>query len=377
MDDHAHPPAALSRITCIVPHPVSAQIVDRLRALGIRSVLTENGRSVRRRRERARFPVSRRTIRTEDSPVDLYRFTVPRDQTRSAMDQLIEAGELDVPGRGTVYAQDVDEYVNHEASALNLTSPVAAHESAILRDLALITCILSRSGSAEYLAALALELGTGVPVVTIGTGTGMRDRLGLLRITVPPEKELVHLLVPALDAEGLMRQLLEEGRLSGPGRGFVYCASVREGLLDTRLQIGPQEHAASMEQVVAAIDKLYAGTAWRRRFVTLERGAGSRLVRDRSEIAIVCAEERSEVFVRAALRAGGGGATSARVRHVYLNEAVAGDAARERCIITVPTSIRDRVVASVMQAGADSPEWLNSVQVLPSPFAYAYQRASS
>ena len=363
---------ALSRITCSVHRQESLRIVECLRSLGIGSVILESGRSVRRRFHRSRFGFTRRIVRTEDSPIEIYRFDVDRSLAAAVVHSLVESADMDAPGRGTIYSQHVDEYLPHPTPGFDGAEIRANRASPVLRDLALMTCILSASGSGERLAELALELGTGVPIVTLGTGTGMRDRLGLLRITVPPEKELVHLLVPALDAEGLVRQLIEKGRLNGPGRGFISCTVVHEGLLDTRLQIGPQEHAASMEQVIAAIDKLYAGTAWRRRFAALESSSDYRLLRNHVEIALVCAEERSGIYVDAALTSGARGGTSSRVRRLRLDEAAAGDAARERCIITVPADASARIVQAILAADDDH-LGLDSLQVLSAPIAFTYQ----
>ncbi|TVQ24695.1 MAG: hypothetical protein EA382_08140 [Spirochaetaceae bacterium] len=346
--------------------------MDALRALEINSVIAENGRTVRRRRHKSRFRMARQVLKTEDAPVDLYRFSVARERAYHVMQAVIDAAGMDGPGHGTIFVQHVDEYVEPDTGGPSPDGLDTSGESLLLHDLSLMTCVLSTTGSGERLAETALELGTGVPTVTYGTGTGMRDRLGLLRITVPPEKELVHLLVPSIDADGLLHQLVEEGRLDRPGSGFVYCTAVQAGVLDTRLLIGPQEHAASMEQVVAAIDKLSTGTAWRRRFST-DDGVRYRLQRNHREIAIVCAEERSGVYVDAALQAGAGGATSSRIRKLQTNTIAAGDAARERCIISVPEPAAERVIQAILHAAPETPDWIDSLQSLITPVAYSYQ----
>jgi hypothetical protein len=57
----------------------------------------------------------------------------------------------------------------------------------LLGDLSGIGCILPR-GLGDPIARIALELGTCVPAITFGIGTGLRDRLGLLRIAIPAER---------------------------------------------------------------------------------------------------------------------------------------------------------------------------------------------
>lgn len=364
---------SLSRVTCCVHHHVSPLVSRGLQAMGVPAVVVESGRTVRQRTVRNRRLWKRQTARLEDSPADLFRFDVPRGHARRYLLGVSDAVDMTIPGRGTIYVQDVEEFRNPVEMVVPDEAVQHDEKIPLLRNLALLTFVLSSIGSGERLAGIALELGTGVPLVTLGTGTGMRDRLGLLRITIPPEKELVHLVVPSFDAEGLIRLFIEEGRLNGPGKGFVYSSPVGEGLLDTRLRIGSQKHAASMEQVVAAIDKLHRGTEWRRRFDPASEMGARDLSRDLAEITVICAEERSGALVSAAQRAGAAGATLSRVRKIYLEDTAHRDSARERCIITLPRHRSDAVIREVMAVSAEHPDWVESVQVLSVPAGYSYR----
>ncbi len=381
---------ATSRITCMVHHRLDSLVQECLAELGGCSALVEPGRSVRQLRRPRRFGLPGKTMCLENQPVEVYRITVERDRTRTVMETLIANVRLDQPGRGTLYSQDLMEFrradgksesfcdetqersqsVPHEEAETE-PSPIAGQPSGLLHDLSMITCILSMAGSGAHLASVALELGTCVPVVTLGVGTGLRDRLGLLRITVPQEKEIVHLLVPSHDAEGIVRILIEEGNLNQPGRGFVYQAPVSLGLIDTRLRIGPQEHAASIEQIIAAIDGLKNGTAWRKRFVSMEGDETDdklRLLSDNREITILCTEGRAESLVATALDAGAGGATTSRVRRLAASQIDEGSAARERSTISVPASICPTVVAALLEQVPDADDGqADCVQVLESP----------
>ena len=385
-----------SRITCQVHHRLSPRVSEELIQLGTTSVLLESGRSVRQLRRPRAFGLPGKLVRLIDQPVDIFRVTVPRDQVEAVTRRLIATADLGQPGRGTIYSQDLVEYCrvapsaeakdsgNGPAETPGFTSgdnvdepgrreqPVAV---TLLKELAAITCILSIAGGGEQLARVALDLGTCVPVVTFGTGTGMRDRLGLLRITVPPEKEIVHLLVPSHDAEGIIRILIDEGNLNQPGRGFVYQTPVSAGLLDTRLRIGPQEHAASIEQIIAAVDELKATTTWRKRFVGIEgdeTDAKLRLLRNNREITVICAEGRAGELVDAALEAGAGGATISRVRRLSRSDPDGGIAARERSTISVSAEICDRVVAALLEIESHSEDGADRIQVLESPAAFTH-----
>ena len=375
MEDRNAAPIQVSRITCCVHHQLSARITERLRDIGVASVVAESGRTVRRRRTKPRFGKRRQVVRVEDSPVDVLRVSVALDAAREVTEEIVRSAQMEIPGRGTVFTQDAVEHAGSGAPARITAAPADdGGEVTLLSDLTLMTFVLSTAGSGERVAEVALELGTGVPIITYGTGTGIRDRLGLLRITVPPEKELVHLLVPAADTDGLLRQLIEENSLNRPGSGFVFCTAVREGLLDTRLLIGPQEHAATMEQVVAAIDKLSAGAGWRRRFSD-DDGSGYRLIRDHTEISMLCPEELLDRYVDAAREAGAMGATVSRVRQLSLDGSAAGDAARARCVMCVPTPVATAVVAALQAADGGKSE-LDSVQTLGAPTLYSFQSQS-
>ncbi len=360
----------VSRITCSVHHRLGESVSAHLRTLGIKPVLMEIGRAVRLRRCRRLFGLAGTRNRMEDSQMVLFSFNVNRDQTRQVMQSVINAVEIDVAGRGTLFAQETIEYVGEVVE--DVLFPETAHdkESLMLSDLSLITCIISMRGSGEQLAGLALELGTGVPMITFGTGSGLRDRLGLLRITIPQEKDMVHLLVPEIDAEGVVNQLVEEGRLNRPGRGFIYSTPVQMGVLDTRLQIGAQQHAASMEQMIAAIDELKKGTAWRRRFPSLDQVNNFKLLRHQSEITLTCPEEQSTEFIEAAFKAGAQGATTARVRRMRGEDMQGVTAARERVTIAVPAAIESSVIKAILGENTDT---LDSLQTIPAPLAYSYR----
>ena len=74
----------------------------------------------------------------------------------------------------------------------------------LLHKLSCVVCVLSDPGSGESLAKAALDLGICVPLVTFGTGNYMRDQLGLIRITISPEKEIVHRVILSLILPGMM-----------------------------------------------------------------------------------------------------------------------------------------------------------------------------
>jgi len=334
----------------------------------------ENGRAVRRRRQARLFGLSGYTERLENSPVDLYQFSVPASISESVIQQLADALHLNRPGRGTVYVQECKTFLTITDEHVASLPDTGDHLLGLLHNLSVITCIMSTNGSGEELAKLALELGTGVPIVSLGLGAGLRERLGLLRITVPAEKEVVRLLVPALDAEGVMRMLIEKGHLNRPGKGFIYCSPVRCGFLDTALLVGQQQHAATMAQVVAAIDELEKNTAWRRRFHELDSRAKFQLLAQHDEITIVCREEVSGQYVEAAMKAGATAATTAHMQRVTFDKTTGG--ARERYTFIVNRSISGHVLDALRQTCVKAEVQLDCLEVQPVNFAFAYRAES-
>jgi hypothetical protein len=361
------------RVTCAVSGVLGDEALDAIARLGIRHVWTEGARSVRRRRRRRRFGFPGHADRLDNSPMEMFQFRIDPARSATAIGHLAAALDIRIPARGAVYAEEITAFVAPPMTANPPSTDEGGRPAGLLEDLMLITCIMSMSGSGEDLAKLALDLGTGVPIVTLGAGTGLRDRLGLLRITVPPEKELVHLLASAADAEGLMRVLIEKGRLNRPGRGFIYCTPVRHGILDASVTIGPREHAASTEQIIAAIDDLKQSAAWRRRFAEYDPDAGARLQRNGSAITLICGEERSRKYSEAAMQAGAAGATIGAVQCLALGDTPGG--ARERCTIVVRQSIAERVLDALMSLRREDADGLECLEVQPSPATFSHHAA--
>ncbi|GAB6088842.1 hypothetical protein [Spirochaeta dissipatitropha] len=361
----------LHRITCMIHSRNASTATEIISRCTDSSISIENGRNVRQRYRKNRFLFSGRSVSLEDSPVDIYRLTVDPAESDLIMQRLIHELKLSQPGRGTIFLQEVTEYIDQQKGDRPEIIPEERERKYLLNKLSLISCILSMHGSGEDLAGTALELGTGLPIITHGSGTGIRDKLGLLRITVPQEKDLVHLLVPAIDAEGISRLLIEVGRLNRPGKGFLYMTPVSCGLLDTRLKIGTQEQQASIEQIIAAIDELKNDTAWRRRFPDIDSEGRVSFTRNMNELCLNCPEERSSEYVSAALEAGAGGATVTRTQQLRTTEAPHG--ARERCIITLPERITDKAVSRILEISNQKPDTLLSLQLMPVPFSFSYR----
>lgn len=340
----------VSRITLTVHQDFENRVSAILNELGVKRVFVENSRCVRQKMGRRFLGLPGLKIELSDSPNQIYRFSVARQTAAGVLCRLIELLDLQTPGRGAVYSQDLLEMSGDGAASPQTEAPKFER---LLDDLILITGIQSKSGSGQTLFKVALRLGVGVPVVGAGIGTGIRDRLGLLRITISPEKELVYLMVPRHDADGLQRLLIEEGHLDRPGGGFIYQTPIRAGMVDPLIRIGRQEHAASIEQIIAAIDDLKKNTSWRKRFFGVEATDAAAGGFNHREVGFFCPEGSGDAMVEAAMQAGAVGATVSRVRSFGLTE---GSDSRsisgEHGIMCIP-AVREKPVLQALQEVAE------------------------
>lgn len=377
MDKGIYTPHRVSRITCIVNQLLSNKVTDFLNTLGV-IVYIESGRTVREFVKPRPFGLPGDIINLQNSPVNVFRFTVPRENAKEVVQCIIHAAELYIPGRGTIFSQDLMEFSN-EASAINIETLSRSisdiHEAVLLNKLSYVICVLSIPGSSEQLAKIALELGICVPLITFGSGNDIRDQLGLIRITISAEKEIIHLITPEQDSDSIIRLLIEQGRLDRPGRGFIYQTPVSMGLIDTRLKIGTQKYAASFEQIIAAIDQIKSGTSWRKRLDAdndENKKGKSFLPQDNCEISIISDEDRIVLLREACMKVGATGATTSRVIPLVTNEEGETSSTMNRSAISVPAEITDCVVDILLETSTIKNENIDHIQVLDSPSAYVH-----
>lgn len=377
------------RVTCAVHQRVGPRVEESMHRFVAGNIFREGARSVRHLVKRMPFGLPGRITRPQDSPLDVYRCTVSPSAAPDLMHDLVAAGELNLPGHGTVFAQHVVEYLPDKSgeTAASELEAIPGRDGAervrasvpepLVADLSLVTAVLSVPGDEDRLAGTALELGTCVPIISNGAGTGIRDRLGLLRITIPPDKHVVHLLVPSRDAASIMHLLIEDVRMDRPGKGIIYSTPVHAALMDTRLRIGRQEHAATMEQIIAAIDQIRSSTTWRVRFGGYSGEAARGALRPDGgfrEIAFVGSEGHVRSLVEVAVNAGAGGATTTRVQKLDRDLAAGGDsAARERILISTPADRSERILTSLVEVVQTEGIPADSIQAMEIPAVYSYR----
>lgn len=208
-----------------------------------------------------------------------------------------------------------------------------------------------------------------VPTITFGEGTGIRDKLGLLRITIPKEKEVVSVVVGKYDAEYFLETMIVAGKLDLPGKGFVSLSPVSRGLINAKSISGASGHAASLEQIIAVIDKMEGGMAWRQ---DAENNTikTNRTYLSGMDVYLSTDNGKSLEIAQKAMEAGVSGATISQTALVAQKDGLSP--AREICKMMIPSDISDKVLGACRDAGAFDDKSHGIYFTTPVPRAFTY-----
>lgn len=339
------------RITAVIDHLLTAEVRGALAAAGLAHYYLRPTRSAHLQERRGVAGLLSQGLRLGDAPTDLYTLFVPAAEELAVLDLLAGHGRLAQPGMGSVYSEPVTLARGYPALLpVPALTPVTRPEHEFYPALVGINCVVQR-GRGDRIAREVLELGASVPTVGFGTGKGLRDRLGLLRVTIPAEKELVSLVDSRQDADEVIEHIIRAGRLDLPGQGFIVSYPVSRGLINTRLTHGQVGQAASVDRIVAALDSLTGGVEWR-------SAAGARPLRTHrrflagTELTLIAPEDRVDELFRRAMAAGVQGATLASVRLQAGRDQPGLLKARAACAMFLADPQVPGVLAALEAAGA-------------------------
>lgn len=94
------------------------------------------------------------------------------------------------------------------------------NEIVVLTDASLITCVVQR-GRADEVVKAAQEAGAQGATIHFGRGTGVRERLGILGLTIEAEKEFISIVVANDEVNQVFDRMYVAGQLDTPGMGFM------------------------------------------------------------------------------------------------------------------------------------------------------------
>jgi nitrogen regulatory protein PII len=104
---------------------------------------------------------------------------------------------------------------------------VKARDIIVLTDVALITCIVQR-GMADTIVDAAQDAGAQGATVYYARGSGVRERLGVLGLTVEVEKEVITIVVASDQVDRIFERMYVAGKLDTPGMGFIYVTPLEK-----------------------------------------------------------------------------------------------------------------------------------------------------
>jgi len=343
------------RITAFLLRSISRDVLKALSEAGVHDLYMAAARSlVIKAKKGISLLLPGRDLISD--PLDLVFFLAGGEVEGPLFNLVVEKGYLGIPGMGSVISEEIEvpygEILYNEGSVqpFDATS-IPVHPHAVTG----ICCIVQR-GVGEGVARIALDTGTCVPAINFGVGTGVRDKMGLLRITIPAEKEIIHVFTSVDEVHGILTMMAETGDLEKPGKGFIHSYPVRKAVVNMNVIRGGQQRAASIEQMVGAIDHIKGGAEWRRRArgtikpTGRQQGSPAGLV----EINLLCDGRTGPDLVKAAMGAGAGGATIESFRHMRPSDSPLGamSPVRELCSIIVPEQSVETIVGALKEADA-------------------------
>ncbi len=381
----------VAKITCVAAASLRPALLSALEDAGVPETYIQNGKQICLAERGGPFGVFPR-VELEDSAADIYRFYVPPDRAEEVCARLADSASLALPGRGSLFVEQAEilaapPETPHPPAGKGLGAVTEAIKGILkpgsrLLDFTALTCIVQR-GQGATLARTMLEMGLCVPVVAFGQGMGLRNKLGLLRITIPVDKEVIYFLVPAADTNLVEGIAVHKARLDRPGQGFIYRSRVRAAVVNTRMSRTRRRHVATMEQVISAVDALQGSTDWRR-ITGPGRGRGSAGPAGPALVclSLTCDEGRAGDFVRAAMDAGAGGATLMRMGYQdFPQNPESGKAkpralashARETCDLIVPEDLKEKILKAMAGRGLFEPGVYGQVEVTSVEKAVTYR----
>ncbi|MCL2478397.1 MAG: hypothetical protein FWF22_02775 [Treponema sp.] len=342
----------ISGIFCIIDLDIAGLLDQLLEESGLQEVYIQRAKQMSLA-SRLRTPFMRPVTVLSESRALIYRMYVPSEYEEGLMAKIAETADLKMGGRGSIFSQKLKiqrgEPFSFDYEKLeNLCGRQDKNHS---DESVLISCIVSR-GSGASIARAMLEIGLCVPVIFFGSGMGFREKLGLLRIAIPVEKEIIWFIVPKNDAVLAEKFLIPKAHSDIRGQGYIYQSNIHAPAVNLRIRESRRIYAASMEQVINAIDEVRGSSDWRRLGAHDDRRSLKQA--ETRGFFFMGSEEEVDIFRRTALDNGAGGATVSPLQmQAYGEEPGQANESRSRqlCEIIITPGTEEKLEKAVRKTG--------------------------
>ena len=89
----------------------------------------------------------------------------------------------------------------------------------------MITCVVENE-LAEGVLAAAKNSGAQGATISYARGTGVRERMGLLGVTIDEQKEVIRIIVSEEQADRVFEAMYLAGGLDTPGKGIMFMTKL-------------------------------------------------------------------------------------------------------------------------------------------------------
>ena len=94
-----------------------------------------------------------------------------------------------------------------------------------LTDANRITCVIQKD-LAEPVLEAAKNAGAQGATISYAQGTGVRERMGLLGVTIDAQKEVIRIIVSREQSELVFETMYLAGNLDIPGKGIMFMSAL-------------------------------------------------------------------------------------------------------------------------------------------------------
>ena len=100
-----------------------------------------------------------------------------------------------------------------------------ARQITYLSDVYLITCVI-QNGSADEVIEAANAVGAQGATINYARGSGVRERMGLIGVTIDEQKEIIRIIVSKEQSNRVFESMFLAGSLDTPGKGIMWMSNL-------------------------------------------------------------------------------------------------------------------------------------------------------